>query len=289
MKKAGICALVGAMIIAAASLRAKQDDARLNDIAFEVASIKQNVSGESGMRINFPPGGNVVATNVPLRLLIASAYGTPQGLLPLSRILGGPQWIDSDRFDVRAKAATNYDDQRVGNTPPAQLLLMLRTLLADRFRLIIRDDTVEQPIYTLVLARNSGPLGPGISRSDVDCAEVRRGPPPKPGERLKCGLNIGPTSLVGGSQSMSQLAAALSVRVDRTVLDRTGLSGSFTVDLSWRPDEFSATDPVAREPDDRNLPSIFTAVQEQLGLRLQPDRGPVPVLVIEGVDRPSED
>jgi len=88
---------------------------------------------------------------------------------------------------------------------------------------------------------------------------------------------------------MSQLAAALSVRVDRTVLDRTGLSGSFTVDLSWRPDEFSATDPAAREPDDRNFPSLFAAVQEQLGLRLQPDRGPVPILVIEWVDRPSED
>jgi uncharacterized protein (TIGR03435 family) len=269
---------------------------------FEVASIKANKSGDGRSFLGSPPGGRFSATNMPLRGLIAFAYGTPQPL-PNFRIIGGPSWIDSDRFDINAKASTEFQPGMGGPSP--QLSLMLRALLAERFKLVVHNESRELPVYDLVMARNDARPGPQLRRSEVDCAALlasRRGggappPPPQPGERLQCGMMASPASIVGGSVNMAQFATLLARMVNRTVVDKTGLTGNFDINLTFTPDQ-PARVPGA-SPDqpirvngvdiDPNGPSLFTALQEQLGLKLESQKGPVDVVVIDSVDHPTED
>ncbi len=150
-------------------LRAQGPAAQAGDPVFEVASVKANKSGDNRIGIGFQPGGRFRATNVPLRELISAAYGTPQPL-PAFQILGGPRWIESDRFDIVAKAAG--DPQPGPNGAPPEMFLMLRNLLAERFQLTVHRDTKEAPIYALVMARGDGKLGPQMHASATDCAAV---------------------------------------------------------------------------------------------------------------------
>jgi uncharacterized protein (TIGR03435 family) len=274
--------------------------AQAGDPVFEVASVKPNKSGDNRIGIGFQPGGRFRATNVPLRELISAAYGTPQPL-PAFQILGGPKWIESDRFDIVAKAAG--DPQPGPNGAPPEMFLMLRNLLAERFQLTVHRETKEVPIYTLVMARGDGKLGPQMHASATDCAAVmsamrgRGGPPapPAPGERMPCSLRMFPGSLAGGASTIAQLANVLARFVSRTVVDQTGLAGAFDFDLHWTPDQMPQArgDPPPGAPPlpaiDPNGPSIFTAVQEQLGLKLESTTGPVDVLVIDRVEHPTED
>jgi uncharacterized protein (TIGR03435 family) len=228
-------------------------------------------------------------------MLIGAAYGTPQPLMN-SQIIGGPSWIDSDRFDVVAKAAA--DQQPGPNGPPPELFLMVRTLLVDRFKLVVHNESRELPIYSLVLARDDGRRGPQLNPAAVDCASLRgRGgappPLPAPGERPPCGIRISPGNLVGGGMGMVQLANALSrlPALNRLVVDQTGLAGTFDFDLKWTPDQIPQTPPgggplPSIDPDG---PSLFAAVQEQLGLKLESTKGPVNVVVIDAAERPTED
>jgi uncharacterized protein (TIGR03435 family) len=264
--------------------------------AFEVASIKQNKSGDGRVLLGFP-GGRFTATNVPLRALIATAYGTPQAL-PNFRILGGPSWMDSDRFDIIAKVP---GDIQPGVGPPTQVFLMLRTLLIERFKLMAHNESRELPLYALVLARTDGRLGSQLRKSDVDCAALfasRRGgagplpPPPGPGERPACGMFGSPGRIAGGSINMDQLGTLLSRLVNRTVVNKTGLTGNFDVDLTFTPDQPLGPPPPgapALPPIDPNGASLFTALQEQLGLKLDSQKGPVDVVVIDSVEHPTED
>jgi uncharacterized protein (TIGR03435 family) len=181
---------------------------------------------------------------------------------------------------------------------------MLQSLLAERFQLVVHRESKELPIYTLVMARSDGKPGPQLHASATDCAALmsamrgRGGPPPAPpapGERMPCSLRMFPGSLSGGASTIAQLTNVLARFVSRTVVDQTGLAGAFDFDLQWTPDQM----PQGREERppgapplpaiDPNGPSIFTAVQEQLGLKLESTKGPVDVLVIDRIEHPTED
>jgi len=282
-----------------------QQDA-VSDATFEVASVKPNNSGRPFIQLGAAPGGRFTATNVPLRLLIRNAYQ-----LQDFQVVGGPNWINSDRFDIVAKAEGNTPPTPPGG-PPGPMQFMMRNLLKERFKLAVHNETRELPIYALTLVRSDGKLGPQLRPPAVDCAAIfARGrggrggiavaPPPLPGppsagERPPCGMRIGPGNLAGGSVTMAQLANTLSQFAQRVVVDRTGLTQNFDIDLTWTPDQIPQGPPggpppgaPALPPIDPNGPSLFTAVQEQLGLKLESTRGPVEVLVIDHVELPTPD
>jgi uncharacterized protein (TIGR03435 family) len=262
-------------------------------LKFEVASVKSNTSGDGRVMIGVQPGGRYTATNVPLRFLIRNAYAIQD-----FQLVGAPDWIDSERFDIIAKAERDIGPPIPGG-PPSPLQLMLRSLLEDRFRLALHRDTRELPIYALVLARPDGKLGPQLQPSKTDCSALagargRNGLPPDPPStsgRPPCGMRMMPGQLAAGGFPISQLAQQLSQSAQRVVIDRTGLTGNYDFDLKWTPDQLpQGAPPGAPAPAiDPNGPSLFTAVQEQLGLKLESTKGPVEVLVVDRVERPTPD
>jgi uncharacterized protein (TIGR03435 family) len=264
-----------------------------SDPAFDVASVKANTSGDWRKSIGPAPGGRFLATNNTLRELIPFAYGLPQ-LAANIRIIGGPNWIDSDRFDIVAKTD--------GTPSPQEMGAMLRTLLKDRFRLAAHNETRELPVYALVMARSDNAFGPRLRRSEVsevDCAARRaairrREPvaPQQPGRPPVCGSGrTVPGKIAAVGWPMEQLVSALTPFAGRVVLERTGLSGLFDFDLDWTPDQLPRQPPDDPEPlrIDPNGPTLFTALQEQLGLKLESGKGPVEVLVIDRAEKPSAD
>jgi uncharacterized protein (TIGR03435 family) len=263
--------------------------------AFEVATVKPNKSGDMRVSLGIQAGGRFTAANVPLRMLIRNAYQ-----LQDFQLVGGPDWIASERFDIIAKAVGDVPPRPPWG-PPGPLQLMLQTLLGERFKLSVHRETRELPVYELVLARPDGKLGPQLQPSTVDCAAVAaargRGgapspAPPSPGER-PCGIRMMGGRLAAGGFPLSQLAITLSQFVQRVVLDRTRLTGNFDFDLTFTPDQLPQGPPPPGAPPlppiDPNGPSIFTALQEQLGLKLESSRGPVEVLVIDHVEQPTPD
>ena len=210
---------------------------------FEVASVKVNKSGEGPSGMRFEPGGRFVATNVSLRGLISNAYGGPlQGLLR-DQLAGGPSWIDSERFDILAKAEGDLP-----RGPDSPLPLMIRALLAERFKLVVHT---EQPRSSNLRARHSPePTGGQGRRSSRRRSTATRGrgrgapppppPAPFPGERPQCGIRFLRGNISAGGVTMAQFANALSrsPAVNRIVEDRTGLAGLlFDLDLTWTPDQ----------------------------------------------------
>jgi uncharacterized protein (TIGR03435 family) len=165
------------------------------------------------------------------------------------------------------------------------LLLRVRALLADRFGVVVHPEMRELPVYALVVAREDRKFGPEIAASKVDCASQ----PTPPG----CGMRIGPGQMVMTGTPMSQFAMVLSNFVQRVVLDRTQLAGTFDFRLTWTPERIPQGAPPpgapALPPVDPNGPSLFAALQEQLGLKLEPTRAPLDVLVIDRVERPTPD
>jgi uncharacterized protein (TIGR03435 family) len=264
-------------------------------MSFEVASVKQNVSGDQGIRFGMQPGGRFNAVNAPVRELIRFAY-----LVQNFQIVDAPDWIREDRYDITAKAEGDIPPSPPGQLGPMQM--MMRSLLADRFKLVVREDTREQPLYALMLNRADGQLGPQLTRSTTDCAAVaaaargrggRGFALPAPGERPQCGFFGGIGQYRAGGMQLSDLARALSGQLQRVVIDRTGLTGAFDLDLTYTPDQLPQGPPPPGAPPlpaiDPNGPSIFTAMQEQLGLKLEATRGPVPVLVVQRIERPTPD
>jgi uncharacterized protein (TIGR03435 family) len=258
--------------------------------AFEAASVKPNTSGNGPIQVGVQPGGRFSATNVPLRMLVRLAYN-----LQDYQIVGGPDWLASDHFDIAAKAPE-------GQFNFTAMRPMLRSLLAERFKLVVHEEARQMPIYVLVKARGDGTTGPSLSASTVDCAEIdlqrgRRGGGPLPvpiqaGQPIDCGFIIGPGRMSVGGMPISNLAMALSPMVGRIVLDRTGLTGTYSYELTYLPEPLGGGPPqllnAAPPAIDPNMPSLFTALQEQLGLKLESDRGPVEVLVIDSVAQPTE-
>ena len=260
--------LLAGLAVAALPLAAQSDAPR-----FDVASVKP--LGSSGNSTwNLLPSGRFVATNSQLRMLIFNAYGvTPD------RLLGGPDWIDRDRFDILASAPAG--------TSESTMLTMLQTLLADRFKLVLRREVRETAVYSLVIAQNDG-------RSDkallpVDCktdskAVVRKGDAHACSWLLTRQPKTGMSTYQSGGVNLDELARTLTQRVGRPVINRTGLAGEFQFELSWLQDMQAAAAAPAAANDG---PSLFTALQEQLGLKLESSRGPVEFLVIESVERPT--
>lgn len=295
---AGVMALAVPLIVGTAKtprLRAQTPEVPPTSPApdrpsFEVASIKPSKSDERGTYLRRQPGGLYRATNVPLRALIASAYLNqfpPKG----ERIVGGPGWIDTEHFDIEAKAK--------GNPSAEQVNLMAQSLLEDRFKLVVYHESRQLPIYALVLSK-AGKTGPQlVEHSDnAKCADPAAGPPPPPaaGEAVPafCGgffmmRGGGALQESGNKITMDMLAQFLGQSVDRTVVDRTGLSGVFDFTLEFAPElgPGSQSGATASASDPSVPPSIFTALQEQLGLKLESQKGPVDVLVIDHVEQPT--
>jgi uncharacterized protein (TIGR03435 family) len=170
---------------------------------------------------------------------------------------------------------------------------MLQHLLAERFKLVLHHEQRQQPIFALSVARGDRPLGHGLQPSAFNCETRADGaviaPPPPEGHPYGCTPRRGLGTLVGDGMPISRLAAMLAVIVSRPTVDRTGLTGTFDVDLRWAPDPSSAGRGVGVPSIDPNDPSIFTAIQEQLGLKLESTTGPVDFLVIDHVEPPTPD
>ena len=256
--------------------------------AFDVATIKVNVSGPGpSIGLMLLPGGRAFAQNVSLRDLIRAAYA-----LEDSQLEGVSGAMRSTRFDLEARigADATIDVART----------MTRRLLAERFRLVTHTETRQLPIYELVLARADRALGRGLRASGKECAPVTlpAGMPPAPPPPAGAGLSIMPggfqcpSGLLPGHVSlrgldMTAFASLLWRRlVQRPVFNRTGLSGPFDMDLTYLPELESINGRPASENPSLpaqilGAPSIFTALQEQLGLKLESARGPVDVLVVD--------
>ena len=269
---------------------------------FEAASVKQNTSVNGRRNLEVTPGGRFVATFATLRELVTLAYTLPSGRVrDDSQISGGPGWINSDHFDVVAKAAdlpAGFNSNvAAGAARPSeanaieQIRLMLRTLLADRFKLTIHNEIMNRPVYALVVARQDGRLGSQLHKVEIDCAALRdeaeRSARPESSASSCGGFRLlRPGRLTGHAVTMSLLAASFPGSVGRIVVDRTGLAGTFDLDLEWTPEQSPPSTGVPLQTDGV---SIFTAVREQLGLRLESTEGQLDVLVIDRVERPTLD
>jgi uncharacterized protein (TIGR03435 family) len=216
-------------------------------LEFEVAAIKRSDPSHVGAQTYFAPGGKFAALTAPLKSLVCFAYQLRE-----HQVAGGPGWFDTEPFDITAKGDehASYD----------QLRTMVQTLLADRFQLKFHREMREQPIYTMVVAKN------GPKFNEVKAAGR--------------GVGIGGRGqLKANGADMATFASALAGKLGRSVVDRTGLKGFYDFLLTWTPDEAQAESPG---------PSLFTAIQEQLGLRLEAAKGPVEILVVDRAERPSE-
>ncbi len=261
--------------------------------AFEVASIKPNHSGTGNVMLRIEPGGRLSASNVTLKILLQTAYGVKD-----SQISGAPGWFDSDHFDVEAKPedAPAAGQPKLGRDDrEEQMKLMLQTLLADRFKLTLHHDTKELPLYALVVAKN-GPKFHAAAVAPGDSAPPPPGPsgapPGAPAMRHGIMMN-GRGELTMTGATLERFADILSRQVGRLVVDKTGLKGEYDFTLKWTPDEGQGTmrggpPGVAAPPPEASGPTIFTALQEQLGLKLETQKGPVDTIVIDHVERPSE-
>lgn len=238
--------------------------------AFEVATIKPNNSVDHRKMFGMMPGGRFSTSNVTLKELINFAYD-----LKDQQLSGGPGWVNTETFDIVAKPE--------GSPKPDQIKLMLQTLLADRFKLTMRRESKELSVYNLVVAKN----GPKLTESKPDTS----GPGGSPMRNMRMGRG----QLEGQQMSMSMFAGVLSKFAGRTVLDKTGLTGSYDVKLEWTP-EVGETQigPPGDGPggpgpaSESSGPSLVTAIQEQLGLKLDAQKGPVEVFIIERVEKPTE-
>jgi uncharacterized protein (TIGR03435 family) len=299
MRHTSLAAAAALIFVLAAGIGAQQPVMP----AFEAASVKPNKSSEGGTRLGGPPG-SFNATNATLRTIISVAYAAPQPLPP-NQMEGGPDWIDSERWDITARydaslfppGAGGGPGAQAGSAPPPQIL-MLRAMLADRFKLKVHTETRERPVYVLMVARADGRLGPKLTKSTIDCQAMMAGaraggappapPPLSPTGRPVCGLRMGPGIFSGGNISMIGFANALAKFAGRPVVDKTGLPGNWDLEVEFAPDQVPNVNgaPAAVNPD---LPSLFTALQEQLGLKLEAQRGGVDILVIDSVERPTPD
>jgi len=239
---------------------------------FETASIKPSNSADRRLFFNMNPELYRVS-NITVKRLIQQAYG-----IKAFQLEGGPGWAGSDLFDISAKpeAPANGD----------QLKLMLQSLLADRFQLAVRRETRQMPVYGLVVAKN----GPKLKEPAVPAPNPADGSPRAPVRiTIRRGLLDAPVATTAGLADL--LSDFLGVKVE----NQTGLTGAYAMRLEWQPDEnqvamfqgMGVPEGFGAPPPDPLGPSLFAALQEQLGLRLESQKGPVDMLVIERVERPS--
>jgi uncharacterized protein (TIGR03435 family) len=273
-------------------------------------SVKPNTSGATGGTMQSPPG-RVIARNISLRMLIRNAFGVLDSQIVSGLKLVTPDYLAAQKFDIEG----TYSGEQASRD---ELNGMVRAMLADRFKLVVHRETREMQVFALTMARPDRQLGPQLRlASDADCpppAGRESGPPPAPragGPGPESGRAAGPEQGRGPAAQaavpcgalqfspgryrahgvpLDQLVNSLSNQsvltgIDRAVLDRTGLMGRFDFDLQWQP-QGRAGGPAA-DGQASDAPSLFTALQEQLGLKLEPQRAPLEVLVIDSVQLPE--
>jgi bla regulator protein BlaR1 len=266
-----LLATAGIVVVAFKARPAHAPTTDTKSPAFEVASVKPSDPNARG-QFRYLPGGTVVIRGVTLPLLIQQAYDVKD-----FQISGGPAWMPSKRYDITAKTG---DVANASPTDPARMRLRLQALLADRFHLQLHRESKELSVYTLVMAKN----GPKLKEDQAA----------DPAGRMFRGIG----QLKGEQVDMRFLSVWLARLVGRPVGDQTGLKGTYDFELNWVPDSsqgrLSGPEPGAGSergltPADQNSPSIFTAIQEQLGLKLEPRKGPVEILVIDHMEQPTPD
>jgi bla regulator protein BlaR1 len=250
------------MRLARAALQISMTSALLGQPAatlpkFEVASVKPSTPGSPGVIYRYP-GGRFQTTWITLKTLITYAYGVSE-----AQVLGGPAWLNTDHFDIVATPEIDAGSEQA--VIDRQVRVMLQGLLAERFQLELRHEAKDQPVYALTPAKS----GPKLVQNSGKPFLIRRGRDKVTFQKMSL-----PRLAV---QLSGELAAA---ELGRVVVDQTGLSGDFDFTLAWAP----ATSSGERR---ETAPTLFTAVEEQLGLRLQPGRAPVPVLVVLRAEQPS--
>ena len=251
---------------------------------FDVVSIKPDKSDSGMVRIMTKPDG-YSATNVSLKMIIQGAYGIREDL-----ISGVPGWGDSERYDIDAKVA-GPDVEVLKKLSPEQRRLMLQSILQDRFKLKAHTETKQLPVFELFVAKG-GPKLKEATPGDTYTNGIK-GPD---GVARGGMMRVGRGQATGQALPMTSVVNMLSQQLHRTVIDKTGLTGKYDLELTWTPEEGEgmghpppAGDAQRADPSsDSSGPSIFTAVQEQLGLKLQSAKGPVETLVIDNVEKPSE-
>jgi uncharacterized protein (TIGR03435 family) len=260
--------------------------------SFEVASIKPNRSGDMRTGIRFQPG-RFTATGTTVLRLITLAYNVRD-----FQVSGGASWISSDKYDIDAKEPDGFSEE-LAKLPMDQrrekMGLLLQSLLADRFQLKVSHGTKELPVYALVVGKNGPKIQ--VAKPGGTYPSGFKGPDGRPigGAGM---MRVGPGELTGQGVPLAFLVQQLAQRLGRNVLDQTGLKGNYDFTLKWTPDQSSAAmfqgppsggpGPDSAPPPDPSGPSIFTAVQEQLGLKLESTKGPVEILIIDHVEPPSE-
>ena len=252
------------MAITAAGIAAAQAPSAAPK-SFEVASIKPMPPGDNRVRVEMNPGGRFTFTNINVAFLMQQAFDARP-----FQIVGGPGWMTADRFEIKAKAE--------GEVSREQIKPLLQSLLEERFKLKFHKETKEAPIYHLVVGKNGHKM--------------------KPGEHGQSMMRMGRGQINANGVTMQMLSTNLSNILGRTVLDKTELEGGFNVELNWTPDETQAGggpsgppsggQPPPPPPSDGTGPTLFTAVQEQLGLKLESTKGPVPMFVIDHIEKPTE-
>ena len=249
---------------------------------FEVASIKENKSGDNRISMNVV-GGRLIAINMPLETLVAGAYGGATALPP-NRVVMPAGWTGATapRFDMQATPAREFVQ--------GELLVAVRRLLEERFKLVAHHEMREQPGYALVVDRQDRAPGPRLKRSDVNCADPAQRAAKEDDGTLRCGIRGRAGSAIGRN-TIDALARFLTNLVpdQRSVADQTRLSGTYEFQLDWAPETLASSNGIPAPQADPDAVSVFTAVREQLGLRLEPERQRVDVLVVDRVERPTED
>jgi uncharacterized protein (TIGR03435 family) len=258
-----------------------------------VASVKLNRSGDGNWGYNDTQGGRFVAKNVPLKELLKEAYRVKD-----SQLVGAPSWINSEHYDIQAKMdestvaalGTMSRDQK-----RKQISLLLQALLLDRFKLNLRRETRDLPVYVLLVAKN----GPKFKETTLTPAELAPPDPQGPPSQRPRGpiAQMMRGKLVMTGVPLDMFAEMLTMQVGRVVLNQTGLKANYDFEMHWMPDESqtpafrAAGDGAPTEAaalPDATGPTFFTALQEQLGLKLESQKSPLDVLVIEHIERPSE-
>jgi len=251
-------------------------------LAFEAASIKPNLSMEARQELDLQPGGRFTATNAPVSRLISGPYRVQE-----FQIIGLPGWASSERFDIVARAEGDPTDD--------QALMMLRSLLEDRFKLVAHMEKREQTVFALMLVRSDRRLGPGMREAPPCAPGTATAAPnsttPAPARRgvssdRPCRAYATSNGLISGQgNTIPRFAGVLQRFVGSTVIDKTSLTGTYDLKLEWTPESRTAgrVDAVATGQ------AIFTALREQLGLKLESTKAPADVLVVDRIERPAVD
>jgi uncharacterized protein (TIGR03435 family) len=261
--------LITIALMAAVGLGQSQDVDSSVRPEFEVASVKPDNVDQMNWRVVRPMGGGLVTRGITTRFLIGTAYDVKD-----FQIVGGPPWTGRETYSIDEKVGNSRKGPTLSVYPTKQQKeddewhLRIESLLADRFQLRIHKETREEQVYFLVVAKN----GPKFKESKFDESDLGKGMMP--------GLQMRPHQLTGTSADIHLLAEELSRRLTRKVIDQTGLNGEYNFDLRWAPDAAAGDS----APDG---PSIFTAVQEQLGLKLESGNAPVDAIIIDHVEKPS--